>query len=200
MSTPARRPITPTRVIPTGQPLPAPAPAAPPPPPPPRPPAPPSVRSPDRDPDWWRPPSGPSGPPPPVPVDVHVTVTIDQGGLSVLPGPEPGPRWWQRIRIGYNAALLALSTPLSGPWSWVLAHVRDEESLAGAWVMALIPLAVLTVLDNARRVEAVGAHPDLWGPKWRAALVRLLLWAAITATALTLPITTLAYLMTGVRT
>ncbi|MFD8805586.1 hypothetical protein [Streptomyces sp. NPDC059597] len=129
-----------------------------------------------------------------------MTVTIDPGGLPVLPDPEPGPRWWQRVRIGYNLALLALSTPMSGPWSWVLAHVRDEQSLAGAWVMALIPLAILAVLDNARRAEAAGANPDLWAPKWRAAITRLLLWAAITATVLTLPITTLVYLMTGVHT
>ncbi|MEV7793405.1 hypothetical protein AB0O68_15640 [Streptomyces sp. NPDC087512] len=189
-----RQPITPTRVIPAGQPLPAPAP---PPPPPPAPPAPPAA--PPAGPDWWRTGSGPSGPPPPVPVDVHVTVTVDQGGWLSVPDPDPGPRWWQRIRWGYNAALAVLSLSLAGPWGVLLADVRDEESLAGAWVMALIPLVVLGVLDNARRVEALHADPDLWAPKWRAAAVRFLLWAAVLGTVLTLPITTLVYALTGVK-
>ncbi|WP_445524782.1 hypothetical protein [Streptomyces cyslabdanicus] len=188
-----RRPITPTRVIPAGQPLPAPAD----PPPPPPPPAPPAV--PDQHPDWWRTGSGPSGPPPPVPVDVHVTVTVDQGGPLIPVDPEPGPRWWQRIRIGYNAALAVLSLGLAGPWAAVLVSVRDEESLAGAWVMALIPLVVLGFVDNAKRAEAAGADPDLWAPKWRAALVRLLLWAAVIGTCLALPLTTLVYALTGVK-
>ncbi|MEU9921888.1 hypothetical protein AB0H51_11425 [Streptomyces griseoluteus] len=191
----SRRPITPSRVIPAGQPLPSPAS----PPPPPLPPGPPAVRPPDPGPDWWRTPSGPSGPPPAIPVDVHLVVTIDQGGPLIPADPEPGPRWWQRIRIAYNIALAVLSLPLAGPWSWVLTSVRDEESLAGAWVMALIPLTVLAVLDNARRAEEAGSHPDLWGPKIRAALTRLLLWAAVIATVLTLPITTLVYALTGVK-
>lgn len=189
-----RRPITPTRVIPAGETLPAPA--VPPPPPPP-PPAPPAV--PDPGPDWWRPGPGPSGPPPPVPVDVHVTVTVDQGGWLSVPDPEPSPRWWQKIRIGYNLALAFLSLTLAGPWAALLAQVRDEESLAGAWVMALIPLVVLGFLDNARRAEAAGANPDLWAPKWRAAIIRLLLWAAVIGTCLALPITTLVYALTGVK-
>ncbi|WP_086765371.1 hypothetical protein [Streptomyces bobili] len=88
---------------------------------------------------------------------------------------------------------------MSGPWAWVLQSVRDEQSLAGAWVMASIPLAVLVLLDNARRVEAMAAHHDLWAPKLRAALTRTALWAAVLATVLTLPITTLVYLITGVQ-
>jgi hypothetical protein len=185
-----RRPIIPTRIIPAGQPLPAPAS---PPPPPPAPPAPPTA------PDWWQQGRGPSGPPPPVPVDIHVTVTIDAGGQLAVPEPEPGPRWWGRIRWGYNAACAAAGLILSGPWAWVLQSVRDEQSLAGAWVIAAIPLAVLGLLDNARRIEARCAHPDLIGPKIRAALTRAALWAAALATALTLPITTLVYALTGVQ-
>lgn len=181
-----RQPITPTRVIPAGETLP----------PPPAPPAPPGP--PTGPPDWWRTPPGPPGPPTPVPVDVHVHVTVDQGGWQPAPGPEPGSRWWQRIRWGYNLALAALSLTLAGPWGALLASVRDEESLAGAWVMAVIPLIVLGYLDNARRVEAAAAHPDLWAPKWRAAAMRLLLWAAALGTVLTLPITTLVYALTGV--
>jgi hypothetical protein len=128
-------------------------------------------------------------------VDVHVTVTIAAGGGD----PEPPPRWWQRIRIAYNAACAACALGLSGPWAWVLSSVRDEESLAGAWVMAAVPLVVVGFLDNARRVEAAAAHPDLWAPKLRAALTRTVLWALLEATALTLPVTTLVYLITGVR-
>ncbi|WP_202551117.1 hypothetical protein [Streptomyces sp. SID8352] len=134
-----------------------------------------------------------------MPVDIHVTVTIDQGGWPALPDPEPAPRWWRRIRWGYNTALALLSLTLAGPWGALLAAVRDEESLAGAWVMASIPLIVLGLLDNARRVEALHADPDLWAPKWRAATVRLLLWAAVLGTLLTLPITTLVYALTGVK-
>jgi FtsH-binding integral membrane protein len=134
-----------------------------------------------------------------VPVDVHVTVTVDQGGWLAVPDPDPVPRWWQRIRWGYNAALAVLSLSLAGPWGALLANVRDDESLAGAWVMALIPLVILGFLDNARRAEAAGAHPDLWAPKWRAALVRFLLWAAVLGTVLTLPLTTLVYALTGVK-
>ena len=64
--------------------------------------------------------------------------------------------------------------------------------------MAAVPLTVVALLDNARQVEARGAHPDLWAPKWRAAFMRVLLWALVEATALTLPITTLVYALTGV--
>ncbi|EGX60114.1 hypothetical protein SZN_09336 [Streptomyces zinciresistens K42] len=135
----------------------------------------------------------------PVPVDIRITVHLDQGGTPALPDPHPVPRWWSRIRIGYNLALAALSLTLAGPWAALLTAVRDEASLAGAWVMALIPLTVLAVLDNARRAELAGAHPDLWAPKWLAALTRLLLWAAVLGTVLTLPITTLVYALTGVK-
>lgn len=186
-----RRPIEPTRIIPAAESLPVPAA---PPPPPPVPPAPPGF--PDPDPEWWRPGSGPSAP---VPVDVHVHIALDQGGPLVPADPDPGPAWYQRIRIGYNLALGFLALGPAGPWSWVLASVRDEEGLAGAWVMALIPLVILGFLDNARQVEARCSNPDLWAPKLRAGLFRCLLWAAVIATVLTLPLTTLVYAITGVK-
>ncbi|MFF3310498.1 hypothetical protein [Streptomyces sp. NPDC002952] len=191
------QPIIPTRVFPAGEgPQALPEPVAPPPPPPP-PPAPPTV--PDPDPDWFGPQSGVGGPAPHIEIHHHYYPAEPAGGWLILPDPEPGPRWWQRIRIGYNAALIFLSMPLTGPWCWVLAHVRDEASLAGAWVMAAVPLAVLAFIDNAKRAEEAGADPNLWAPKIRAAVARLLLWAAVIATGLTLPITTLVYLMTGVK-
>lgn len=116
-----------------------------------------------------------------------------------MPDPEPAEHWWGRIRIGYNLACALLGFVLCGPWAWVLAHVRYEESLAGAWVMAVIPLVVFGFIDNARRVEARHADPDLWAPRLKAAAARVLLWAAVEATALTLPISTLIYAMTGVQ-
>ncbi len=116
-----------------------------------------------------------------------------------MPDPDPGPRWWQRIRIGYNAGLAVISLTLAGPWAHVLVSVREEESLAGAWVMALGPLIVLAFADNTYRVAAAGAADDLWIPKIRAAGARLLLWAAVIGTALALPVTTLVYALTGVH-
>lgn len=190
----SEQPIVPTRVIPAGETLPAPAA---PPPPPPAPPPPPGFA--DPDPDWWRSGSGPPPPPPPVPVDVHVTVTIDHGGWLAIPDPDPIPRWWQRIRYAYNAGLAFASLILAGPWGHLLATVRDEASLAGAWVMALIPLTVIAFIDNAKRAEAAGADPDLWAPKWRAGVARFLLWAAVIGTGLALPVTTLVYWITGVE-
>jgi hypothetical protein len=186
----SRKPITPSRIIPAGQPLPQqlPAPASPPPPPP-APPAPPAL------PPWWA--AGPPPPPPPQPVDVYVHVDVAVTSTDPIP-EDSGPPWWGRIRWGYNAGCAAAGFVLCGPWAWVLTSVRDEEGLAGAWVMAVIPLIVLGFLDNARQVEARCANPDLWPPKWRAVLARVLLWAAVEATALTLPFTTAVYWITGV--
>lgn len=181
------KPIVPTRVIPAGETLPATA--APPPPP----------ASPDPEPDWWRTGGGPSGPPPPIDVHVRVEVDVPAGGWLVPADPESGPRWWGRIRLGYNAACAVAGFILCGPWAWVLVSVRDEASLAGAWVMALIPLTVIAFIDNARKVEALHADPDLWAPRLKAAIARTLLCAFVEATALSLPITTLIYVMTGVR-
>jgi hypothetical protein len=181
-------PIIPTRIIP-------PRPALPPGPP--IPPPPPAI------PEWWQSPPPPPAPRPPVPppaeplppgqIDVHISLSWD------TPEP-PRPPWWRRIRWGYNSGCLLCAMPLSGPWAWLLDSARDSQGLAGAWTLALIPLAVLARLDNARRVEVAVAHPDLWAPKIRAARARILLDAALIGTATTLPVTTVVYLLTGVRT
>lgn len=102
-------------------------------------------------------------------------------------------------RVAYNAACAYIGFILSGPWAWVLASVRDEESLAGAWVMAMIPFGLLVLWDNAARVAVACAHPDLLMPKFRAAVARTLLWAAFIATCTTLPILTASTFLTGVR-
>ncbi|MFI0233136.1 hypothetical protein [Streptomyces sp. NPDC017086] len=187
----SRNPITPTRVIPAGEPLPAPA-APPLPPPPPR--VPPAPLAPGPGPDWWRHLPRPAVPPQPVPVDVHVTVTIDTGPAD--PPPEP---WWRRIRWGYHAVMALAAIPLSGPWAWVLADVREQASLTGTWVIAVIPLAIVAWWDNAARIQARHSDPDLWGPKVRATAARLALYAGAEATALTLPLYSLVIILTGVR-
>lgn len=177
MSGSKKTPITPTRIIPAGAPLPVPA-------------GPPPAPPPER----WR--SRLPDPPPPAPVDVHVTVTVD---LQGPPDPPPNP-WWRRIRWGYHSLMVFLAFPVSGPWAWVLNDVRAERGLAAAWVMAAIGWALTAVWDNVCRIRAMQAHPEAWLPKARAALARLLLYAVITATVLTLPITTLVYWITGVET
>ncbi|MFF7452119.1 MULTISPECIES: hypothetical protein [unclassified Streptomyces] len=96
--------------------------------------------------------------------------------------------------------MTALAFPLSGPWAWVLNDVRHEKSLTAAWVMATVAWALLAVWDNVCRIRALQAHREAWIPKIRATIARLLLYAVITATALTLPLTTAVFWITGVRT
>ncbi|MFI6639964.1 hypothetical protein [Streptomyces sp. NPDC050504] len=138
----ADQPITPTRIIPPGAPLPIPVqPAAPPaPPPPPRPPAPPR----------WAPPP----PPPPGPVEVHVTVDL------VYPQPEPEPvrdwSWlwrWARPAQTLGAVVLALVpiTPggsLVAVWSATLAECRTEASIGGAYALAAVALGAALIIDG----------------------------------------------------
>ncbi|MFI8535374.1 hypothetical protein ACIGMX_34655 [Streptomyces aquilus] len=148
-------------------------------------------------PDWWGRRPGPSAPPPaPVPVDVKVTVHVDLGGD---PEAEPDPPWWMRVRWGYHLGMVLLAFPVSGPWAFVLADVRDEKGLAAAWVIAAVVWALIAVWDNVVRIRAAEAHPEAWLPKIRALVARLLLYAVITATVLTLPLTTLVFWITGVH-
>jgi hypothetical protein len=163
------------------------------------PPLPPPPPAPPEDPDWFRPGSGSSGQPPSIEIHHHYYAAEPAGGSLSVPDPEPGPRWWQRRRPGYTAACLLIAWFLSTPWAAVLADVRDTESLAGAWVMAIGPLIVLAFADNVYRVAAAGAADELWLPKIRAACARTLLLTAAIATARTLPLTTLVYAVTGVK-
>lgn len=143
-------PITPTRIIPPGAPLPARPPApgeippwrtAPPPPPPPPPP----------EPRWY---SSPAPPPPPVEVVQHVRVEV------VFPPPEPEPSRWARFtawlrRFGKPwqaaAALTAAIMPIpftgySAATTW--AYVVDLGRDIGPWqpyALGYLPFAfVLT--------------------------------------------------------
>ncbi|MDX2623833.1 hypothetical protein PV356_30720 [Streptomyces sp. WI03-5b] len=88
--------------------------------------------------------------------------------------------------------------PLTSGWAGILTDVRDEASLAGAWVMATIPLALAAVADNHYRITA-RAHPDLWLPRARATGARVLLWVTVLGAAAALPIATVVYVITGVR-
>ncbi|NJP74559.1 hypothetical protein [Streptomyces sp. C1-2] len=183
-------PVTPSRIIPAGQPLPGP-PAVPPPP---VPPVPPDA--------WWHlPPSPPPPPPspPPVPVPevvVHTTIHLP---APDEPAPAPGVRWWQTFRPGYNLLCAAAGTPLTAWWAGVLGDARTQAGLAGAWVIALVPLGLVALVDNVVSVAAVNSAPGLWLPRLRAAACRTVLWALLIGTAVALPVMTLVYVVTGVR-
>lgn len=189
-------PIVPSRIIPAGQPLPTPAapPAPPRPPPPPVPPAPPAPPQPPARPWWGRTPA--PAPAPAVPdVVLHADITIH------VPEPEPAPgvRWWQTFRPGYNLLCAAAGSPVAAWWAGVLGDARTEAGLAGAWVIALVPLGVVALVDNVWAVGAANAAPSLWLPRLRAAAARTTLWALLIGTAVALPVMTLVYVVTGVR-
>ncbi|MEU3289920.1 hypothetical protein [Streptomyces longwoodensis] len=182
-------PITPTRIIPAGETLPAPA--GPPPPP-----APPT-----RPGDWWGrgapPPPPPAPRPAPVPPEIVVHTTVY---LSVPePEPEPGVRWWQTFRPGYNLICAAIGSPLAAEWSHVLSDARTTAGLPGAWVIALVPLGFVALVDNVYAVTAANAAPKLWLPRIRAAASRAALWSLIIGTAVALPVLTIVYVITGVH-
>ncbi|MFE6426758.1 hypothetical protein ACFVOB_14970 [Streptomyces rochei] len=142
------RPITPSRIIPAGAPLPARPPEpgeappwrTPPPPPPPMvPPAP--------------PPSGPwPAAPPPGPMQIHVTVDL-------APPAEPEPRLWERlwerlVTWRMIAAILAALTPWAGGhspvglWSRTVHDARTEAGILAAYVIAGVAIAAAWALDR----------------------------------------------------
>lgn len=151
------RPITPTRVIPAGAPLPARAPdpgEAPPwrtPPPPPPPVIPPAAP--------WPPPAPPPGP-------IEVRVTVD---LAPIPEPEPEPepglwaRLWDwlvtwRMISAILAALLPWAAGQSpvGIWSHTVHQARAEAGVGAAYVIAAVALAAAWGLDR---------HTGRWVPR-----------------------------------
>ena len=113
--------------------------------------------------------------------------------------PEPEP-WWRRIRIAYNAGIALLATGPGAAWARVLEALYQHDGLAGVWVIAVVPLGVLALADNAYRLNAL-ANPRRWSCHIRAAGARWLLWAAAIGTGFALPrvvIDTAVYLTTGV--
>ncbi|MGI3198425.1 hypothetical protein ACRJ4B_16035 [Streptomyces sp. GTA36] len=145
------RPITPTRVIPAGAPLPnrAPEPGEVPPwrlPPPP--PPPPAV------PDPPPPPAAPE-PPPAAVVVQHVRHVHE----FVLVEPEPEPRLWVRLWERFVtwrmlAAILAALTPWVGGqspvgiWSHTVHQARTEAGVGAAYVIAAVAVAATWTLDR----------------------------------------------------
>lgn len=135
---PEPRPVTPTRIIPAGTPLPA------------RPPEPGEV------PPWRTPPPPaapqpkPDPPPTPGPIEVHVT-------LAPVPIPEPA-RWarlWDRIATWRMAgALLAALTPWAGGespvglWSHTVHQARTEAGIGAAYVIAGVAIGAAWALDR----------------------------------------------------
>ncbi|MDX2616126.1 hypothetical protein [Streptomyces stelliscabiei] len=151
------RPITPTRIIPAGAPLPArpPAPGETPPwrPPPPTPPAPPAL-----------PPSAPwPAAPPPGPIEVRVTVDLV---APAEPEPDSGllSRLWDwlvtwRMISAILAALLPWAAGQSpvGIWSHTVHQARTEAGVGAAYVIAMVALAAAWALDR---------HTGRWLPRF----------------------------------
>lgn len=147
------KPVTPTRIIPAGEPLPAPPmPYAPhdavdlPPwrtPAPPPPPAAPPIRTTPADPD-------------PAPLAVRLTVDL------VHPQPEPARRWnwtWLTSRIRPWSSLVAAAVVLgpwlgghsiTGGWSALLAECRDAYSIGGAYSLAGAALGLALLGERIR--------------------------------------------------
>lgn len=136
------RPITPTRIIPAGAPLPA------------RPP------EPGEAPPWRPPPTPPAPPaappPPPAPIEVRHVHEI----LLVVPEPEPErqPLWarlWDRlVTWRMVAAILAALLPWAygqspvGLWSHTVHQARTEAGVGAAYVIAGVAIAAAWGLDR----------------------------------------------------
>lgn len=145
------QPITPTRIIPAGAPLPT------------RPPQPGEL------PPWRsQPPTPPSPPRQPPPPPVPVPVPPDPGEmvirhvhevLLVTPEEEPGPRWWERLwdrlvtwrmLTAILAALLPWASGQSpvGIWSHTLHQARTEAGIPAAYIVTLVALTAAWALDR----------------------------------------------------
>ncbi|MFF5842138.1 hypothetical protein ACFY74_11795 [Streptomyces massasporeus] len=150
MHEPEPRPVTPTRVIPAGAPLPA------------RPP------EPGEEPPWRTPPPPPP-PVPPVPADPEPRIVEVRHVHEVIltspdPDPEPDPSRWERLGGWLGAyvrpwhAVLALFLavlPIPGVgysaatiWHYTVGLGRDSWGIGWGYALGLIPfaLAVTTLL------------------------------------------------------
>ncbi|MBK3524836.1 hypothetical protein JHN54_24890 [Streptomyces sp. MBT70] len=142
-----RRPVTPTRVIPAGAPLP------------PRPPEPgeaPPWRTPPPPPVLASPP--PAVPPPPPPAEVVVHHHVHE--IVLVPAEEEQPpRLWERlwdalVTWRMVVALLAALVPwvggrsLVGVWAHTLHQARTEAGILAAYIIAGVAIAAAWVLDR----------------------------------------------------
>ncbi|MFJ7417963.1 hypothetical protein ACIQXD_05040 [Streptomyces uncialis] len=141
------RPITPTRIIPAGTPLPD------------RPPEPGEV------PPWRDPPPPPPGPWPPDPGPVAIRVTVDL--VTVEPEPDSAPGWlsrlWDRLcdwRLvtAVTAAVvpwMAGDSPATA-WAHTLAECRTEAGTTAAYILAIGAAGGAWALDK---------HTGRWVPR-----------------------------------
>jgi len=145
-------PITPSRIIPAGAPLPA--------------------RPPQHEeiPPWRPAPSPPVAPPPPPPSPAPVPLPPDPDGgmvirhvhevLLVVPEPEPEtPRWWERlwdhiVTWRMVVAILAALLPWAGGrspvgiWSHTVHTARTEAGIGAAYVIAAVAVGAAFALDR----------------------------------------------------
>ncbi|MFD5002203.1 hypothetical protein ACFWMV_04775 [Streptomyces mutabilis] len=137
---PAPRPVTPTRVIPVGAPLPARAP------------------EPGEAPPWRTPPPPPP-PPAPEPRPVEVRHVHEIVLTSPEPDPDPDPPLWSRlwdrlITWRMIAAILAAITPWAagqspvGLWSHTVHQARTDAGVLAAYVIAGVALTCAWALDR----------------------------------------------------
>jgi hypothetical protein len=141
------RPITPTRIIPAGAPLPE------------RPPGPGDL------PPWRTPPAPPPPPPPPPPAPAPPQpIEVRHVHEVVLVAPEPAPeeraplwsRLWERlVTWRMVAAVIAALTPWAqgdspvGLWSGLLHDARTEASIGAAYVIAAVAIGAAWGLDHS---------------------------------------------------
>lgn len=143
-----RRPVTPTRVIPAGAPLPARAP------------------EPEEVPPWRTPPPPPpvitspppAVPPPPPPAEVVVHHHVHEVILVPVEEERP-PRLWERMWDALATwrmlvALLAALVPWAGGrspvgiWAHTVHQARTEAGILAAYVIAGVALAAAWALDR----------------------------------------------------
>ncbi|MBL1108006.1 hypothetical protein JK361_26030 [Streptomyces sp. 5-8] len=143
---PDDRPITPTRIIPAGAPLPARAP------------------EPGEAPPWRTPPpppvmTPPAPPVPPPPPPAEVVVRHVHQALVVELEVERPPRLWERlwdalVTWRMLAAVLAALLPWAGGrspvgiWAHTLHQARTEASIGAAYVIAAVAIAASWALDR----------------------------------------------------
>jgi len=155
-ATMSKKPITPTRIIPAGTPLPTPLPAGPP--------------QPGQIPPWRTaptpPPPAPPPPPPPVavvpapaPQPIEVRHVHEVVLIPAEPEPERGPRLWERlwdVLVTWRmlVAILAAFLPWAnyhspvGIWAHTLHQARTEAGVGAAYVIAGVALGAAWALDR----------------------------------------------------
>lgn len=148
----SKKPITPTRIIPAGTPLPA------------------GPPQPGQVPPWRTaptpPPPAPPPPPPPVavvpaPAPQPIEVRHVHEVILVVPEPEPerGPRLWERLwdaLVTWRMAVAILLAILPwanghspvGVWGHTVHQARTEAGVGAAYIIAAVALGAAWALDR----------------------------------------------------